>query len=299
MMLTVCAKNFKEWRDQSRELLLNKVDPANIHWSLPGQAGLFNTPNSIKDQSSDQSSEAKLSVPAKFISLATQAACFEDNSEPTRKWSILYSLLWRIHFEHRSTLSIKTDPQVSALYKMVKSVSRDMHKMKAFVRFSSSSRKSLSAPRSGSEDSYYTAWFEPEHAIIEAIAPFFVKRFNGMQWSILTPYGCAHWNKKVLKLSPATIRPELSTDDLEIFWKTYYRHIFNPARLKEKAMMAEMPKKYWQYLPEADCILELTRQSAADTQNMMSSALSDPERVRQTSANVAAYQNHLRDNNQR
>ncbi|MGO7668145.1 DUF4130 domain-containing protein, partial [Rhizobium ruizarguesonis] len=30
-------------------------------------------------------------------------------------------------------------------------------------------------------------------------------------------------------------------DDL---WRTYYASIFNPARLKLKAMQAEMPKKY-------------------------------------------------------
>jgi uracil-DNA glycosylase family protein len=40
-------------------------------------------------------------------------------------------------------------------------------------------------------------------------------------------------------------------------WLTYYASIFNPARLKVKAMQAEMPKKYWKNLPEAALIPEL------------------------------------------
>ena len=40
-------------------------------------------------------------------------------------------------------------------------------------------------------------------------------------------------------------------------WRTYYATIFNPARLKVKAMQAEMPKKYWRNLPEAELIPEL------------------------------------------
>ena len=46
----------------------------------------------------------------------------------------------------------------------------------------------------------------------------------------------------------------LFDDDAEALWLTYYRSIFNPARLKVKAMQTEMPKKYWRNLPEAALI---------------------------------------------
>jgi DNA polymerase len=48
-------------------------------------------------------------------------------------------------------------------------------------------------------------------------------------------------------------------DDMELeeLWKSYYKSIFNPARLKVKAMQAEMPKKYWNNLPEAELVGEL------------------------------------------
>ena len=47
------------------------------------------------------------------------------------------------------------------------------------------------------------------------------------------------------------------SDAQDELWKTYYRSIFNPARLKVKAMQSEMPKKYWKNLPEAEIVEEL------------------------------------------
>ena len=76
---------------------------------------------------------------------------------------------------------------------MEKAVRRDIHKMRAFVRF----RK---IGEGG--DEHYVAWFEPEHFIVERNAPFFVRRFTGMRWSILTPYRCAHWDTAELTFTP-------------------------------------------------------------------------------------------------
>ena len=64
---------------------------------------------------------------------------------------------------------------------MAKEVRRDEHKMHAFVRFREVGR--------GNER--FVAWFEPEHHIVELAAPFFVRRFTDMRWSILTPELCA------------------------------------------------------------------------------------------------------------
>ncbi|MDO9077510.1 MAG: UdgX family uracil-DNA binding protein, partial [Brevundimonas sp.] len=67
-----------------------------------------------------------------------------------------------------------------------------------------------------------------------------------------------------------------SEDRLEETWLTYYANIFNPARLKTKAMQAEMPKKYWKNLPEAAVIHELTAQSFARTETMVAAPASEP-----------------------
>ena len=129
---------------------------------------------------------------------------------------------------------------------MAKAVRRDEHKMHAFVRFREVGRE---------REARFVAWFEPEHHIVELAAPFFARRFADMPWSILTPDLCAHWDGLAVSFTPGVAKSEAPTEDrLEELWRRYYASIFNPARLKVKAMQTEMPKKYWRNLPEASLI---------------------------------------------
>lgn len=103
--------------------------------------------------------------------------------------------------------------------------------------------------REGAGNAWFVAWFEPENHIVECVARFFCARFSNMSWSILTPKGCPHWNGEALHLTPGVAKPaERSREPLEQLWRTYYASIFNPARLKVRAMQREMPKKYWRNL---------------------------------------------------
>ena len=118
-----------------------------------------------------------------------------------------------------------------------------------------------------------------------------------MTWSILTPQGCAHWDKEHLRISEGVLKPEVSADAFDVFWKTYYCNIFNPARLKEQAMRSEMPKKYWKYLPEASCIQDLARGAAASTAQMLDAPATRSSRAREKSQIVRQFQNTLRKKN--
>ena len=130
-----------------------------------------------------------------------------------------------------------------------------MHKMKAFVRF----RRIPDA-----DPEQFAAWHKPDHYIVEAMAPWFAERFASMHWSILTPDQSAHWDGETITFSPGVPRSEAPDDDaLEDLWRDYYRSIFNPARVKVKAMKAEMPVRHWATLPEAQIIPELL--AKADT----------------------------------
>ncbi len=86
--------------------------------------------------------------------------------------------------------------------RLAQSVRRDTHKMRAFVRF-----REVTEP----EGTRYVAWFEPDHFIVEANAPFFVRRFATMVWSILTPYRSAHWNGEELSFTPGATGPTCRT----------------------------------------------------------------------------------------
>jgi len=251
--------DFNSWRDAARRLLDEGIHPHEILWEA--DTSLF----AAAAPAPKTPSIAPHRVPKEFSDLAQSVAC---NCNPIR-WGLLYQLLWRItHGGERHLLSIASDPAVSKARMLEKNVHREIHKMHAFVRF-----KLINVDDATARERY-VAWFEPEHFIIEAGVPFFRKRFANMDWSIFTPKGCAHWDGKALTITPGIPQnPVEDPDALEAAWRTYYRSIFNPARLKIKAMQTEMPKRYWKNLPEADLIEELIATSNPRTNAMLQTEL--------------------------
>ena len=251
--------SFARWRDAARRALAAGLPPHAILWEKPSGllAGIAEEPAIY-----DISRSKPAAVPADFIELARNAACHADPG----RWALLYRILWRItRGGERQLTAIATDPDTARARLMEKNVRREIHKMHAFVRFRLTGRR-----EDGRE--VFVAWFEPEHHIVEAAAPFFRKRFANMDWSIFTPKGCAHWDGSTLAFSPGIPRdPCGDPDALEAAWRTYYRSIFNPARLKTRAMQSEMPKRYWKNLPEAELIGELVRDSRRRTAGMIHS----------------------------
>ena len=81
-----------------------------------------------------------------------------------------------------------------------------------------------------------------------------------MRWSIVTPDRSAHWDGKTMTFGAGASRRACPDGDaLEEHWRVYYSSIFNPSRLKIRAMKAEMPTRYWRNLPESRLIPELAR----------------------------------------
>jgi DNA polymerase len=159
-----------------------------------------------------------------------------------------------------------------AAQQMAQAVRRDMHKMTAFVRF-------RELDEGDGREPMHVAWFEPEHRIVEATAPFFARRFANMRWAILTPERSVRWDGAALAFGPGARREEAPPADAgEALWLTYYRSIFNPARLKLAMMKREMPRKYWANLPEAALIDPLAAGAAERSLNMVQRDPSDPAR---------------------
>ncbi|NII56264.1 UdgX family uracil-DNA binding protein [Luteibacter sp. SG786] len=241
------------WRAKARSLLLADVDPADVEWRAGAGGGLFGSDDAVPPPRRT----TVPGVPRAFLGLAGTVLAHRD----PRRHATLYRMLWRIAHGERELLRIATDGDVAWAHACARQVSRDMHKMKAFVRFRE--------VRLG-EDTVYVAWFEPEHDIVPAVAPFFVRRFTGMHWSLLTPSRSAHWDGATLAIGPGADRADAPTEDaLEDLWRTYYASIFNPARLKVDAMRREMPVKYWKNLPEARLIPELVRDALPRMQAMV------------------------------
>ena len=235
--------DFDGWRNAARRLALANVGPKSVAWRIADDKDRA-LPGFEDDPIPPPLPEARLTVPREFIQRAEMVVC---HSDPGR-FDLLYRLLWRLRTEP-NLLKIASDPDIRRLEAMEKSVGRDIHKMRAFVRFREVGE---------GDDLRYLAWFEPEHFIVERNAPFFARRFTGMRWSILTPLGSVSWNGEKLELGPPASRDGVPSDDsADELWRTYYASIFNPARLKVNAMQKEMPKKYWRNLPEASLIPDL------------------------------------------
>jgi DNA polymerase len=148
------------------------------------------------------------------------------------------------------------DPERRQLQAMARQVGREIHKMHAFVRF----REVADEQAAGG--TRHVAWFDPAHHVLRAVAPFFVRRFARHPWAILTPRGCLHWDGQRLSGAGPARREDAPPEDAgEALWLTYYRSIFNPARLKVAAMKKEMPVRYWALMPETRQISELVREA--------------------------------------
>ncbi len=177
------------------------------------------------------------------------------------RYGLLYRLVWRVLQGERALPEVASDPLVHRLHMMRKSIARDIHKMHAFVRF-----RQVETP----EGERFVAWFEPEHHILEAVGPFFRDRFGSLAWSILTPDGSIHWDRRTLTYGPPATRADApDADAFEAGWRAYYESIFNPARANPTAMRAEMPKKYWRNLPEAQSIPGLLKGAGARVERMV------------------------------
>jgi len=243
--------DFEGWRAAARSLALQDVPPEQVIWSVEEASDLFAGPPGASVV------EGAFSVPRSLVALAETVIQARD----TARFGLLYAMIWRAHRGEKRLLEDAADPLVQRLLRLGQAVRRDTHKMRAFLRFRAVSEAGATR---------YVGWFEPDHYIVEANAAFFVRRFATMHWSILTPYRSVHWDGQSVCLGPGAGRDAVPDDDaLEAYWRTYFSSIFNPARLKVSAMMSEMPKKYWQNLPEAAAIPELVRQARARTEAMV------------------------------
>ncbi|AXK72039.1 DUF4130 domain-containing protein [Lysobacter sp. TY2-98] len=249
------------WRDAARRALQAGIAPESIEWNgdvdgLLGGRALDDAPVV----------HAAPNVPGAFLRLAQAVVAHRD----LQRHALLYRLLWRITQGETSLLEHNADVEVRRAAQMEKAVHRDSHKMKAFVRF-------REVP---GEANTFVAWYEPDHHVVDLVAPFFAKRFAGMRWAILTPYRRAIWDGEALALGDGGDRSEVPREDAgEALWRRYYASIFNPARLNPRAMKAEMPVRFWKHLPEAQDLPELMRDASRRVDAMVARSPEPARRV--------------------
>ena len=240
-------ETYENWRAIASRLLRSKIPPQEVYWDCDEQVPLF-------DSQPQEAANSAVMIPKAFVALAKTVA---RHSDPDR-WNLLYRVAWRITNGERHLLEIDVDDDIAMLHKMSKAVAKDIYRMRQFVRFR----------RTG--ENQFVAWYEPEHNTLDANAQFFVDRFGAMRWAILTPRASLAWDLAKLECGPGVPRSHAPQDDeLEELWRVYYSTIFNPARLKLKAMHAQLPVSRWKNLPEARTIHDLVRFSRGRVHQMV------------------------------
>lgn len=243
----------------ARDALAKEWPPESIQWQESTTAEpnlpLFDPPNPEPGSSAVNDSGAR--VPKVFLETARLAA----RHAKADKWGLLYRVVWRLTHGERDLLHNPADPDCIDLQHYAKAVSKDAYRMKAFLRFREVTLDG---------EQWFVAWYEPEHDSVDLNAEFFTSRFANMRWSILTPKRCMHWDGAALSLTPGIEKPAVAgSDGVEALWIRYYSSIFNPARLKVRAMQAQLLKRNWKNLPEAVVIEPLVRNAPHRTDSMI------------------------------
>ena len=274
------------FRRAARSLLARQVPPEQVSWHSTDTRvqDLFSAqhPKTAAANAEAFRDAPAVKVPAEFLALCEHVIL---HSDPNR-FGLLYRLFWRLAHEP----PLRHDPLDADRLKaqhMAQAVRRDLHKMKAFVRFRTVQDERFRACPQGGP--LHVAWFEPEHHIVETVAPFFARRFAQMRWAILTPACSVEWDcvntrslagmTGQLRFGPGASRRDAPPADAgEQLWLTYYQHTFNPSRLKLKAMHKEMPRKYWRNLPEAELISPLSAMAGERSLRMLAQPATQPLR---------------------
>jgi len=145
-------------------------------------------------------------------------------------------------------------PSVIAISKMDKSVNRERHRMKAFIRFQETA------------DGIFYAPIEPDYNVLPLISSFFKNRYADQKWIIYDlkrNYGLFYDLEKVeeIKLdyaptttsSPMNLPSEVLQEKQELYallWNDYFKSTNIPARKNMKLHLQHVPKRYWKYLTE-------------------------------------------------
>lgn len=173
-------------------------------------------------------------------------------SEDENAWNAALKIIIAIFRGKHDILENFGDPNVLYFHQTLKKVSRERHRMKAFIRFSKSN------------DNLYFCIIEPDFNVLPLIIEFFKNRYADQEWliyDIKRNYGMLYNLKQVIEVhqtpnetaalsSNTTI--ELDEKDLHYqnLWKRYYTSTNIEARKNLKLHLQHVPKRYWKYLVE-------------------------------------------------
>lgn len=252
MIALDCEDCFATWRDQARRLLGHGIDPAEVTWGQGPMDDLLAVPAPLPE--GDGPFRAR--IPAALLAQLEQASRYRGE----QRWNLLYEVLWRVAHGDRTAM-LAGERLGSELHRRIKQVSREAHHLHAFVRF-------VPLPEALAETLQLDliAWHEPAHDILDSASGHFAERLGRQRWLIATPRDGIRYDGKALDYQ-RNCPPQWqdwarnAEDPGAELWLTYYRNIFNPARLNPDALRQHLPGRFWRNLPEGPLIPQLVGQA--------------------------------------
>jgi probable DNA metabolism protein len=173
-------------------------------------------------------------------------------SEDSKAWEASFYIICQIFSGKTSILQNFGDSKVLYFTQTLKKVSRERHRMKAFIRFSKSS------------DGLFYAVIEPDFNVLPLISSFFKNRYTDQDWLIYDvkrKYGLLYNKQSIVEVNLSLEEKTALTTDTVItldekdlhfqnLWKSYFKSTNIEARRNMKLHLQFVPRRYWKYLVE-------------------------------------------------
>ena len=164
---------------------------------------------------------------------------------------ILAAVKLSLQFPSENILENFGNNDVMNIAKINKSMSREIHRMHAFVRFEKL------------QDEVYFAKIEPDFNVLPLIVSHFKNRYQDQKWMIYDlkrHYGIFYDLEEVQFFEPALEKTQqlkkteniLHEEEIEYkkLWQRYFFKTNIPERKNLKLHVQSLPKRYWKYLTE-------------------------------------------------
>ncbi|SFJ08139.1 probable DNA metabolism protein [Kaistella treverensis] len=164
---------------------------------------------------------------------------------------ILSAVALSLEFPKENILNNFAHPDMMEIAKITKSISREVHRMHAFVRFEKL------------QDEVYFAKIEPDFNVLPLIISHFKNRYQDQKWMIYDirrGYGVFYdleeaqffepnfdENFQLKKTGTLLHEEEMNYQKL---WQRYFFKTNIPERKNLKLHVQSLPKRYWKYLTE-------------------------------------------------
>ena len=174
------------------------------------------------------------------VAVVLRAFLSEENAIENH---LLQAIRLMIQYPEGNVLENYANEAIAHIRKAAKSVGREVHRVKEFVRFEQ-------------VGTLYFAKIVPQYDVLPLVIPHFRARFSDQEWVLFDPkrgYGFYYDLKEVISFTPTDKnfgKTSQLSDGYEQLWKTYFQHINITERKNTRYQLRSMPKRYWQYLPE-------------------------------------------------